>query len=101
MLRFLRKYSNSTFIKVLYGVLALLFVIWGVGAMGGQKADAIATVHGEQISRSQLERTAAVLQRQYEQLLRGAPLPRGFNLRAQALDRLIDAALLEHEAKRL
>ena len=38
MLRFLRKYSSSIGVKILYGVLAALFVIWGVGAIGGDTA---------------------------------------------------------------
>ena len=62
MLRFLRKYSSSTGIKILYGLLAALFVIWGVGAVGGQRVDVVAKVHGETISRRDLDRAAALLQ---------------------------------------
>jgi peptidyl-prolyl cis-trans isomerase D len=101
MLRFLRKYSTSTFIKVLYGSLALLFVIWGVGAVGGERVNAVAQVHGHTITRNQLERAEMLLQRRYEQLLRGATLPRGFDLRTQALDQLVESALLQNEAERL
>jgi len=102
MLRFLRKYSSSIGIKVLYGVLALLFIGWGVGAIGGERRQDVAVVHGQAISRRDLEQATAALSRQYEQLLRGrADLLRGLNLSGQALDQLIEQALLRHEAARL
>ncbi len=104
MLRFLRKYSSSTGIKILYGVLAALFVIWGVGTVGGERVDVVARVHGQTISRRDLERTTAVLRRRYEDMLKGnltADLARSLDLRGHALDQLIDEALLHHEAERL
>src|SRR5436309_9253017 len=102
MLRFLRKYSSSIGIKVLYGVLALLFVGWGVGAIGGERRQDVAVVHGQAISRLDLEQAKEALTRQYDQLLRGrADLLRGLNLSGQALDQLIEQALLRHEAARL
>ena len=104
MLRFLRKYSSSTGIKILYGVLAALFVIWGVGAVGGQRVDVVAKVHGETISRRDLDRAAALLQRRYQEVLKGqfsADLARSLDVRGRALDQLIDDALLRHEADRL
>ena len=86
MLRFLRKYSSSTGIKILYGVLAALFVIWGVGAVGGQRVDVVAKVHGETISRRELDRAAALLQRRYEEALKGqfsAEMARSLDVRGQ------------------
>src|SRR5579875_2594975 len=51
MLNTFRKYSTSTGVKILYGVLALAFIIWGVGAVGmGQRMDVVAKVYGEPIS---------------------------------------------------
>jgi peptidyl-prolyl cis-trans isomerase D len=104
MLRFLRKYSSSTGIKILYGVLAALFVIWGVGAVGGERVDVVARVQGETISRRDVDRATAALQRRYDEMLRGQLSPemaRSLNLRGQALDQLIDQALLRDEAQRL
>src|SRR5438874_297594 len=51
MLRFLRKYSNSTGIKILYGLLAGLFIVWGVGAVGGRRMEVVARVDGQGSSR--------------------------------------------------
>jgi peptidyl-prolyl cis-trans isomerase D len=104
MLRFLRKYSSGTGIKILYGVLAGLFVIWGVGSVGGERVDVVARVRDDQITRRQLERATAILQRRYEEMMRDRMPPdflRGLNLPSRALDQLIDEALLRHEAARL
>jgi peptidyl-prolyl cis-trans isomerase D len=104
MLRFLRKYSSSTGIKILYGVLAALFVIWGVGAVGGERVDVVARVHGDTISRRDVDRAAAALQRRYDEMLRGQLSPelaRSLDLRGRALDQLIDQALIRNEARRL
>jgi len=101
MLRFLRKYSASNSVKILYGVLALLFLVWGVGAVGGQRIDAVAKVHGQTISRRDLERATAVLQQRYQEIFRGNALPASLDLRGRALDQLIDDALIRHEASRL
>jgi len=104
MLRFLRKYSSSTGIKILYGVLAALFVIWGVGAIGGERVDVIARVQGATITRHDLDRASAMLQRRYEQMLKGQWSPElasSLDVRGRALDELVDQALLGHEAARL
>lgn len=102
MLRFLRKYSGSTGVKALYAVLALLFVIWGVGAVGGQRVDVVARVHGQPITRHEVERATAAMQRRYEAMFKGKmALPANLDLRSRALDELIDDALLRHEAQRL
>src|SRR5579885_3368425 len=102
MLNTFRKYSTSTGVKILYGVLALAFVIWGVGAVGmGRRMDIVATVYGEPISQRDLDRATAALQRRYEELFKGNVQIPGLNLRGQALDQLLDEALLEHEAARL
>ena len=104
MLRFLRKYSSSAGIKILYGVLAGLFVLWGVGAIGGERRQDVAVVHGQAISRRELEQATAALARRYEDMLRGQgaqDLLRNMNLSGQALNQLIEEALLRHEAARL
>src|SRR3989442_8169702 len=102
MLRFLRKYSSSIGVKIVYGLLAALFILWMGGGIGGERRQGVAVVPGQAISRRDLEQATAALNRQYEQLLRGrADLLRGLNLSGQALDQLIEQALLRHEAARL
>lgn len=104
MLAQIRKFHSSTATKILYAVLALSFVGWGVGTVGLSSLsalDVVAEVHGERITRRQLDDQAALLQRRFQDLFRGAPLPAGVNFRAQALERLVEDALLRHEASRL
>src|SRR5437867_4269527 len=102
MLRFLRKYSSSIGVKILYGLLAALFILWMGGGIGGERRLDVAVVYGEAISRGDLEQATAALTRRYEQLLRGrTDLLRGLNLRGQALDQLIEHTLLRHDAARL
>lgn len=101
MLPYLRKYSRS---KLLYGFLAAVFVAWGAGTVGLQRMDVIATVHDEPITRRQLDRTMARIQQRFDQLSQGALSPelvQSLDIPGRALDELIDAALLEHEAARL
>jgi peptidyl-prolyl cis-trans isomerase D len=101
MLPYLRKYSRS---RVLYGFLAAVFIAWGVGAVGSSRIEVIARVHGEPISRRQLERTTALLQRRYDELAQGRLTPdlaRSLDLPGKALDELINSALIAHEADRL
>src|SRR5437867_7654527 len=104
MRRVSRRYRGSTLERILCGLLAALFVIWGVGSFGGARVDVVARVHGETITRRDLDHATALLQRRYEEMMKGqfsAEMARSLNLRGQALDQLIDAALLGHEAERL
>src|SRR5947207_13367980 len=102
MLRFLRKYSSSIGVKILYGLLAALFILWMGGGIGGERRQDVAVVYAQVISHQDLEQATTALTRRYEQLRRGrADLLRGLNLSGQALNQLIEQALLRHEAARL
>jgi len=96
----LRRFHSSTPIKILYTLLAVTFVWWGVGSFGAT-VDAVADVRGTRITRREVDREAALLQRRYEQMLKGVTLPQMPDLRGQALDNLIEAALVQHEVNRL
>ncbi len=101
VLKNLRKYSSSTGVKILYALLALSFIGWGIGVSRSDRLDVVADVYGQRITRRQLDDQTQLLQRRYQELLRGAALPRGLALRGQALDQLIDDALLRHEVEQL
>src|SRR3989454_1131093 len=102
MLRFLRKYSSSIGVKILYGLLAALFILWMGGGIGGERRQDVAVVYAQVITHRDLEQATALLTRQYEQLLRGrAALLRSLTLSGPALDQLIEQALLRHEAAHL
>jgi peptidyl-prolyl cis-trans isomerase D len=101
VLKQLRRFHGSIANRILYSVLALAFIGWGVGTFGDTTVDLVAEVHGMRITRRDLDREQQMLQRRYEQLLRGVTLPQMPDLRSQALDNLIDAALIEHEMRTL
>jgi peptidyl-prolyl cis-trans isomerase D len=64
----------------------------------------VARVEGATITRRDLDRATANLQARYEQMLRGQWTPdlaRSLDLRGQALDQLVEHALLAREADRL
>ena len=84
MLKQLRRFHGSIANRLLYAVLALAFVIWGVGTFGSQTVDVVAEVRGARITRRDLDRKAALLQRQYAPLLKGVTLPRMPDLRTGA-----------------
>jgi len=100
VLRTIRSHSRSFGVKAIYGLLALTFVAWGAGSYG-TKLDVVAEVHGERITRPDLDREATLLQRQLQELAQGAVLPPGIDFRAQALERLIQDALIRREADAL
>ncbi|MCW5891270.1 MAG: peptidylprolyl isomerase [bacterium] len=101
MLESIRKYSSSLGVKILYGLLALSFALFFVAPGNDPRVNVVAEVQGERITRQQLDNQTALLERRFAELLRGAALPRGFDLRSQALDSLVDDALFAHEAHRL
>jgi peptidyl-prolyl cis-trans isomerase D len=101
VLKQLRRFHSSLANRILYSVLALAFIGWGVGTFGQSGVDVVAEVHGTRITRRELERETAMLQRRYEQIFKNMPLARMPDLRSQALDLLIDSALVQHELRSL
>jgi peptidyl-prolyl cis-trans isomerase D len=100
VLRFLRNYSQSTGIKVLYALLAATFILWGAGTYRMSRLDAVAKVYDQSISPDELARETQLMQRRMQQLAQGANLS-GIDFRSQALNTLIETALIRHEADRL
>lgn len=100
MLRFLRQYSESVAIKVLFGLLAATFVLFGAGVYGTSQVNEVAKVYDQRISSAELSRETELLTRRLQELTRGATPP-GFDMRTQALNTLVENALLRHEADRL
>src|SRR5438046_9594952 len=92
MLRFLRKYSSSIGVKILYGLLAALFILWMGGGIGGERRQDVAVVYGQVINHRDVEQATVALTRQYEQMLRGrrsGDLLRRLNLSGPAPDPVI------------
>lgn len=106
MLGFMRRHSRSSFIKIIFWMIIVVFVFWGVGVMvaGGDKINVAATVDGEPISVQSYARATERMQRIYRELYKENLTPQvlaQLNLGQRALDDLVTEILLKREATRL
>lgn len=106
MLGFMRKHAQGAFIKVVFWMIIIVFVFWGVGVMvsGGNKVNVAALVNGEPITAQEYARAFENMQRMYQQLYRENFTPAiaaQLNLHQRALDDLVNDMLLRREAQRL
>jgi peptidyl-prolyl cis-trans isomerase D len=106
MLGFMRKHARSSFIKIIFWMIIVVFVFWGVGVMvaGGDKVNVAAMVDGEPISVQTYARAHERMQRVYSELYRENMSPQilaQLNLGQRALDDLVTEMLLKREAGRL
>lgn len=104
MLKFMREKAGSWFIKVILGLISLVFIFWGVGSFQSNRLITVATVNGAPISAEDYREAYNRLVEQYRQQF-GGNLDENMlgmlNLERQALDSLVDQSLLRQEAKRL
>jgi peptidyl-prolyl cis-trans isomerase D len=101
----MRRRSKSILIKIIVGLIGVVFVFWGIYTIrGARPGSKIAYVNGDLISG--LEYQAAyrdmlsALQRQYKDYW-NEDLIKVFQLKQKALDSLIDKRLISQEASRL
>ncbi|MCC6847755.1 MAG: SurA N-terminal domain-containing protein [Deltaproteobacteria bacterium] len=102
----MRKHSRSSFIKIIFWMIIVVFVFWGVGVMvaGGDKVNVAATVDGEPISVQTYARAHERMQQIYRELYKENLSPQllaQMNLGQRALDDLVTEMLLKREAGRL
>lgn len=99
MLRFMRRHAASLWIKLLFGLLAAVFIYWGIGAglRGTQRLTPAAKVNGIPITEKELERAHENLLRFYREVYGEQFRPellQAIDTRGQALDQLIRTELL-------
>ncbi|MBW2108402.1 MAG: SurA N-terminal domain-containing protein [Deltaproteobacteria bacterium] len=91
-------------IKVVLGVIVIVFIFWGVGSYRSQRGSRVAVVNGETISVDEYRNTYEQLLDQYRRQFGNAldeKLLKTLNVRKQALDKLINQRLLLQAADRL
>jgi peptidyl-prolyl cis-trans isomerase D len=96
----LRKKKQSFVINGLLLVIIGVFVFWGIGTGIADRVEVVATVNGENISRTELDRVSENLARSFREMSPNAAFPPEL-LRSQALDQLITATLFRQEAQKL
>ncbi|MBI3785045.1 MAG: SurA N-terminal domain-containing protein [Deltaproteobacteria bacterium] len=94
-------------VKVLFGLIAAIFIFWGVSARtrrAGQHFEPVATVNGEPIENNQFQRTYNNLLRLYQDIYKDGFRPemvQGLDLKGKAVDQLIRVSLMRQESERL
>lgn len=94
----LRKGTDSASTRILIGVVAAVFIFWGVGSNRGQKTSIYAEVNGQSITDTEFRRAFSTRARM---LGRNLTEEEESQLATQVLQELIDAEALVQEAKRL
>jgi peptidyl-prolyl cis-trans isomerase D len=100
----MRKHAGSWMIKVVLGVIVVVFVFWGVGSYRSQRGNRVAVVNGAVISLDEYRSAYEQLRDQYRMQFGDAldqKLVERLGLRGQALDQLIHRRLLLQQAERL
>ena len=105
MLDFMRRRTRSIGVKILFGIIALVFIFWGVGGQNeGQAIDAVATVDDRPISARDFQRAYENVQATYRNIYKenwNPELIQTLNLKDQTLEQLIDMRLMAAEARRI
>ena len=94
----IRKGTDSTIMKIVFGMIVLVFVFWGVGTANGPTSQTVAEVNGVRITDTHLQRAVRDATRNNSTSLDEDELKR---LQAEALDALIQKEVMLQEAKRL
>jgi len=103
MLEFIRQNAQSWGIKVLFGIIILVFVFWGVGSFRGNQKKVLATVNQREIGTKEFFRV-------YEQQLQQMRQQQGdvsyeqlkqMDFKQQVFQRMVDSMLLLDQAREL
>jgi peptidyl-prolyl cis-trans isomerase D len=104
MLSTLRKHAASGIIKVILGLIVVVFIFWGFEGFQSDRSGRVGVVNGEAITLDEYRQAYNNLLERYRQQY-GEQLNDEFiemlQLREQALDSLVNQKLMESEAKKL
>ncbi len=104
MLTSMRKNAGSFIIKLLLGAIVVVFVLWGVGTNQKSSNPEVARVEGQSITYAEYaqsyQRLVDNVRRQFGSNLDDETL-KALNLREQALNQLVDRAILINKAQAL
>lgn len=103
MLDDIRNKAQSFGVKLIFGIIIIVFVFWGVGNMGGMSSDSLAVVNGEKISIREYakiwERVAREERKNNPAIFEDEEAVKQY--KRMVLDELISARLFLQEAERL
>jgi peptidyl-prolyl cis-trans isomerase D len=104
MLYLMRKHAGSWIIKIVLGVIVVVFIFWGVGSYRAGKGNRVAVVNGQAIALEEYRSAYEQLKEQYRRQFGNAldqKLLKTLGLKKQALDQLVNRRLVLQEADRL
>ncbi len=102
MLRLMRDYATSWMIKFILGAIVLVFVFWGVGSFNSGRSGKVAEVNGHVISVDEYNEAYNNLVDRMRKTFGGSlddEMIKALGVRRQALEQLIDEALLVQQAE--
>jgi len=100
----MRKHTKGILVKVMVGLIAVVFVFWGVYAIREKPGSKIAYVNGDLITGLEYEakyrEMLDALQKQYKEYWNDS-LIKAFQIKQRALDSLIEKRLISQESARI
>ncbi len=100
----MRKNAKSMIVKLVFGVIIVVFSFWGVGSMKAKQMTVAATVNGKTIERKALDTSFRDLWRRYQEQSKGKFNPddaQAMQIKREALNNLVDRQLLLEQADKL
>lgn len=104
MLEIMRRKAKSWMIKILFGIIVIVFIFWGVGSYQSRQMEVIAKVGDIAISYRTFQQSYEETLRAYQQQFGSAlteEMLKALNLKQRVMEDLIEKALLTKEADRL
>lgn len=104
MLQDMRKQASSWIIKVLLGIIVIVFMFFGVGSFRTKLGNYVATINGQQISKEEYNTAYKNMIQELQQRFGDNLSPemiKMFQVEKKAMDRLIAQTLILQEAERL
>ena len=104
MLRILRDHAGNFLIKIILGAIVIVFVFWGVGSYRSQRMNTMASVNGDAITMEEYRQAYNNLMERYRQQFGNQMdenMIKMLGLKRQALDQLVEQALLRQKASDL
>ncbi|MBF0378489.1 MAG: SurA N-terminal domain-containing protein [Desulfamplus sp.] len=104
MLRFMRENTGSWLIKIILGLIIVVFIFLGMGSLGENRADQVANINDIPITMDEYNRSYQNTIEQIRQRFGGNisdELLKMFQVKKQAMDRLIEERLIAGETDKL
>lgn len=104
MLEFLRRQVKSPYLQATVIIIVIVFIFWGTQFGNSGSASAIATVNGQDIPVQAYQKTYDQLLDQYRQRFGGRLPPqllKSLNIKARALNQLIEEELVRQGARKM